>query len=171
MRSPRLRMSPHMARAEGQAPGSIPDRIVRPRPRTTVLLPPHLVSPSIGRRRGRDRGPAATHRSGQGSALDPSGLCPESRQGSALDPSGVDPPPRTDLARTMTWPRRGSTPNPARFFIKKRGKKFWERSMRFAHGKNMLPDTGENGTMVTGTLIPIGTLYREEEGRPHGRGF
>lgn len=79
MRSPRLRMSPHMARAEGQAPGSIPDRIVRPRPRTTVLLPPHLVSPSIGRRRGRDRGPAATHRSGQGSALDPSGFHPEPR--------------------------------------------------------------------------------------------
>ena len=54
---------------------------------------------------------------------------------------------------------------------KKRGKKFWERSVRFAHGKNMLPDTGENGTMVTGTLTPIGTLYRKEEGRPHGRGL
>src|SRR5699024_3814756 len=82
-----------------------------------------------------------------------------------------DPPPRTDLARTMTWPHRGSAPNPARFFIKKRGKKFCERSIRFAHGKNMLPDTGENGTMVTGTLTPIGTLYYEEEGRPHGRGL
>ena len=160
MRSPRLRMSPHMARAEGQAPGSIPDRIVRPRPRTTVLLPPHLVSPSIGRRRGRDRGPAATHRSGQGYDLAPSGLCPEPRQGSAPNP-----------ARALPWTRRGSTPNPARFFIKKRGKKFWERSVRFAHEKNMLPDTGENGTMVTGTLTPIGTLYRGEEGRPHGRGF
>ena len=81
--------------------------------------------------------------------------------------SGFHPGP----ARALPWTRRGSTPNPARFFIKKRGKKFWERSVRFAHGKNMLPDTGEDGTMVTGTLTPIGTLYREEEGRPHGRGL